>query len=334
VEAMETVSVGGRPISRELTIPELITFSQKSERRTSSTYKSYCRNLEAFLEKNWSSLSTMTSLDAKAFIQQMGKYNSDTSRYDEMNTAVAYKRFMRALFNSLGRREDSLWLRNNMKEVKPINKFKVDIPIEQILKLIEITLSDKKQPYSKEFALGWSLMAFDGLRPGEILGFYYEDMDLESKQINLQRHEGERYFPKATKVGDPPTPIPLNDFSIQLFSQVNKHEPNSRVIPVSYKTLRKYFCRYCEKAGVEDREGNKVTLHKMRHVFGHFWRNNKGDLQVLKEVMRHSDIRITMIYSAPSTGEINSEFEQTININLPASKSDQEMTNRNHFTIQ
>ena len=331
---MEAVSVGGRPIKRELTIPELITFSQKSERRTSSTYKSYCRNLEAFLDKNWLTLDEMKSLHAKAFIQEMGGYDPKTSHYEAMNSAVAYKRFMRALFNSLGRRDDSLWLRNNMKEVQPQNKFRVDIPTEQVLRLIEVTQDDKKHPYSQEFALGWSLMAFDGLRPGEALGFYFGDIDLENKQINLQRHEGEKYFPKSTKVGDPATPIPLNDFSIYLFSLANKREPNSRVIPVSYKTLRKWFYRYCEKAGVEDKEGNKVTLHKMRHVFGHLWRNNKGDLQVLKEVMRHSDIRITMIYSAPSTGEISSEFEQTININLPASKSDQEMTNRNHFTDQ
>ncbi len=314
---IKTVSVGGRPISRELTIPELITFSQKSERRTSSTYKSYCRNLEAFLDEQWISLSEMNCLHAKAFIQKMGRYDLKTSYYKSMNSAVAYKRFMRALFNSLGRRDDSKWLRDNMKEVQPQNKFRVDIPIEQILKLIEVTQNDKKNPYSQEFALGWSLMAFDGLRPGEVLGLYFEDLDLENKKINLQRHKGERYFPKSTKVGDPAVLIPLNDFSIYLLHSVSKREPNSRVIPVSYKTLLKWFYRYCEKTVIEDREGNKVTLHKMRHVFGHLWRNNKGDLQVLKEVMRHSDIRITMIYSAPSSGEINSEFEKTINFNIP-----------------
>jgi integrase len=310
---MAVASVGGRPISRQLTIPELITFSNKSERRTSSTYRSYCRNLERFLENNWSSLREMNSLDAKAFIQEMGGYDPKTSQYKVMNTAVAYKRFMRALFNSLGRRNDSKWLRDNMKDVQPLNKFRVNIPIKQILKLIEITQSDKDNTHSQEYAFGWSLMAFDGLRPGEILGIYFSDLDLENKYINLERHKGEEYFPKATKVGDPAAPIPLNDFSIHLFGLVNKREPNTRVIPVSYKTLRKWFYRYCKKAEVEDKEGNRITLHKMRHVFGHLWRNNKGDLQVLKEVMRHSDIRITMIYSAPSKGEIGSEFEKTVN---------------------
>jgi len=72
-----------------------------------------------------------------------------------------------------------------------------------------------------------------------------------------------------------------------------------------------------KQAGVKDREGNKITPHKMRHVFGHLWRRQKGDLPVLKEIMRHSDIQVTMGYSAPSKGEVNSEFQATINANMP-----------------
>jgi integrase len=312
---METLTIG-RPRSRELTTLELITFSQKGERRTADTYSSYARNLEAFLEEHNLTLQTLTPLSAKAFIQEMGKFVAGKG-YEAINTAVAYKRFMRTLLTSIGRKDDSKWLRDNLKDIQPLNKFKVDIPTEQILKLIEVTQNDKANSYSPELALGWSLMAFDGLRPGEILGIYFGDVNKQSKTISLQRHEGERYFPKSTKVGEEPATIPLNDFSLSLFTYL-PDMLSKRVIPISYKTMRKWFYHYAEKAEVVDREGNKVTPHKMRHVFGHLWRNNKGDLQVLKEIMRHSDIRITMIYSAPSTGEVNNEFEKTINNNIPS----------------
>jgi hypothetical protein len=72
--------------------------------------------------------------------------------------------------------------------------------------------------------------------------------------------------------------------------------------------------------GMTPTEQIKKRMHDLS-ARAHLWRSNKGDLQMLKEVMRHSDIRITMIYSTPSTGEINSEFEKTINVNLPPSQS-------------
>jgi integrase len=306
-ETVQMPKINGRPISRVLTTLDLITFSQKSEKRTTSTYTSYCRNLEGFLERNHLTLETVKSLHAKAFIQEMGGYDSKLG-YDSINSACAYKRFMRTLFTSLGRKDDSKWLRDNLKDVQPVNKFKVDIPTSEILKLIEVT----EYP---ELQFAWSVMAFDGLRPGEVLGLYYTDVDVEGKVINLQRHEGEPYFPKSRKVSDAVTPIPLNDFSISLFKQLPSI--SKRVVPCSYKTLKAKFYKYIELAEVKDKEGNKITPHKLRHVFGHLWRNNKGDLQVLKEMLRHSDIRVTMLYSAPTKNEITSEFEKTINLNIP-----------------
>jgi integrase len=260
------------------------------------------------MDESHLTLETLKPLDMQDFIKQMGKWTPQEG-YVQMNTAALYKKFLLAFFASLRMKEQIKDLKNITREVKFVSHFKVDIPTEQILKLIEVTAKE-----DRELAFGFSLMAFDGLRPGEVLGLYFSDIIEESKIINLQRHEGERYFPKATKVGDPAVPIPLNDFSLELFTHIlRSNEVNKRILPMSYKTFRKRFYKYVNEAQVEDKEGNKVTPHKLRHVFGHLWRNRGGDLQVLKEVMRHSDIRITMIYSAPSSGEVKSEFEQIIN---------------------
>lgn len=313
------VNIGGRPISRVLTIPDLISFSHKGELRTTNTYTSYCRNLEGFLEHNKLTLETMKPLHAKAFIQEMGNYDSKTSTYIEMNSAASYKRFMRTLFNNLGRTEDSKMIRNNLRDVTPINKFKVDIPTEEIYKLIQVTLEDKRCSYAKELAFAFSIMAFEGFRPSEALGLYFSDVDVTNKKISLVRHPNESYFPKATKVSDASIINPLSDFCLHLFlafASSDSSRVNKRILPISYFTFRSRFKKYIQKAEVKDREGNKITPHKMRHVFGHLWRNNKGELQILKEILRHSDIRITMLYSAPTNTEITSEFDKTINDNI------------------
>lgn len=305
---MKKITVLGRPVSYELTNPDLIRFSNKTESRTRQTYTSCARNFQKYMDESHLTLETLKPLDMQDFIKQMGKWTPQEG-YVQMNTAALYKKFLLAFFASLRMKEQIKDLKNITREVKFVSHFKVDIPTEQILKLIEVTAKE-----DRELAFGFSLMAFDGLRPGEVLGLYFSDIIEESKIINLQRHEGERYFPKATKVGDPAVPIPLNDFSLELFTHIlRSNEVNKRILPMSYKTFRKRFYKYVNEAQVEDKEGNKVTPHKLRHVFGHLWRNRGGDLQVLKEVMRHSDIRITMIYSAPSSGEVKSEFEQIIN---------------------
>lgn len=99
-----------------------------------------------------------------------------------MNTAASYKRFMRTLFNNLGRTEDSKMLRNNLRDVSPINKFKVDIPTEEIYKLIQVTLEDKRCSYSKELAFAFSIMAFEGFRPSEALGCTLAMLTLQTKK--------------------------------------------------------------------------------------------------------------------------------------------------------
>ncbi|MFX1562423.1 MAG: tyrosine-type recombinase/integrase [Promethearchaeota archaeon] len=308
---------GGRPISYRLTIPALVTFSQKIEKRTTSTYTSCARNFQRYMDERDLTLETLTPLLVKDFIQQMGKWKPNKG-YAEMNTAALYKKFILAFFGSVGRRDDIKWIKANLKEVKFVSKFKVDIPTEEILRLIDVTLNDKRKnaSYKPHLAFGWSIMAFDGFRPSEALGLYYTDIDWETSQVSLVRHPKEKYFPKTMKVGDPAISIPLNELSMSLLNFTTKFDRQERIIPVSYTTLRRRFIRYAKMAEVKDREGNKLTPHKLRHVFGHLWRRNKGDLQVLKEVMRHSDIRITMIYSAPSSGEIEDEFEKTINLQI------------------
>jgi integrase len=262
-------------------------------------------------------LEILTPLMARDFIQVMGGWTPENG-YAQMNTSLLYKKFLLALFGILGRKEDVKTLKLNTKEIRYENKFKVDIPTEQILKLIEVTLADKRKNarYKPQLAFGWSIMSFDGLRPGEALGLYYSDIDYEKRQVNLVRHPNERYFPKATKVGDAPTPIPLNDFSFHLLKNFTNETDNrqERILPVSYTTLRHRFIRHAKKAEMKDKEGNKLTPHKLRHAFAQIWRRGKGDLQILKEVMRHSDIRITMLYSEPTTGEIEDEFEKVINV--------------------
>ena len=287
-------------IIRQLTIQELIVFASGKSKRTGRTYTSYGRNLEEYLHKNNLTLQAMTSLDVKIFLQQMGKFDG-AEEYLAINTGAAYKRYLNMLMNSIGRDDVVDWIQRNTKEIHHEDKFKVDLTLEEILRLIKVT----EKPMLK---LAWSLMAFDGLRAGECLGLYFSDVDVNAKTINLERHKGEEYFPKSMKENKKIT-IPLNEFSLSLFGQIPKKD--RRIIPFSYKTLRKWFNQCVAQAEIRRKE-YPITMHKLRHFFGHYWMHHKGEIQILKKVLRHSSLDYTLIYSNPSDVETKEEFAKVM----------------------
>jgi site-specific recombinase XerD len=74
--------------------------------------------------------------------------------------------------------------------------------------------------------------------------------------------------------------------------------------------LRKWFNRYVKEAKIS--RSYPITMHKLRHFFGHYWTNQKGNIRVLKEVMRHSKIEYTLLYTMPSEEELAEEFKQVM----------------------
>ena len=296
----------------QLTDPDLIIYAEKTETRTKQTYTSYAKNLQAYLTENNYTLNHITPLQCRRFIQTMGQYQNGT--YQAMNTAAAYKRFMCALMQGIDRSKVSKWIKQNLKEVHPINHFKVDIAFQAILNLIETTKTDHTNPSAPTLAYAYSIQALDGLRPGEALGHYHTDIDLEHKTLNLQRHPNEKYFPKGTKTTDKPTPLPINEISIALYMQIPpEQKQNNRVVNISYKTMRKWFNRYAKQANLIDQNGDKVTLHKLRHFFGHYFSDHSQQIQILQTIMRHSDLKYTQIYTKPSERRVTEEFDTAIN---------------------
>lgn len=281
-------------------LAEVQLFAKGKEWRTANTYNSYGKNLEGFLKQHKLKLGELKPIDIKGFIYDVATHDNQFV----MNTAASYKRFMAALMRFIGRKDLVEYIRLNMREVKAENKFAVDLSLDEVLALIDVT----DQPRLK---FAWSMMSFNDLRPGEVLGLHYSDIDVENKTVRLLRRDGERYYPKGMKVGQPAKTIPLNDFSLALVQKLPSKR-GERIVNVSYKTLRKWFNRAVED--VEIHKDYPMTMHKLRHFFGHYWTRHKGDIRILKEVMRHTDIKYTLLYTKPSTAEIKDEFKAVVNL--------------------
>ncbi len=264
--------------------------------RTQATYRSLAKSFQHFLNENFISFDNLAPSFLKAWITSFQKPNTQTTA----------KRFLSSYFRFNGNLSLVASLNATTKEIRPIFKFQVDLTLPEIMKIIDSC-------YDTAYKLAVSLMALNGLRVGEVLGLYWQDIDTQGNTVILQRREGMQYYPKGMLETDKPVKIPLNPVSRKFYLQLQKEIPDAagRILPVSYKTLWKWFNRYVSEAGIRKRK-YKLTPHKLRHAFAHLYLDNKGTLRKLQAVLRHKRIETTVIYTQPSTEELRSEFDLVI----------------------
>lgn len=142
-------------------------------------------------------------------------------------------------------------------------------------------------------------MFYTGLRVGEALGLKWQYVDLESKQIYI------KYTLDTAKrtLGPPKTAaseayVPLHDSMVKLLSEIKKEseekfygfkEDNS--IFFVFGGLTPYHYNHYHKKFKE--AFPTLRIHDLRHSYAAHLINNEIDIYLVKELMRHDDIKQT-----------------------------------------
>lgn len=142
-------------------------------------------------------------------------------------------------------------------------------------------------------------MFYTGLRVGEALGLLWKYVDLEEKQIFIKH----TLDTNTRTLGAPKTPaseayVPLHDSMVELLRNIKKEseekfygfkENNSKYFvfggptPYHYNHYHKKF----KEAFPE------LRIHDLRHSYAAHLINNEIDIYLVKELMRHDDIKQT-----------------------------------------
>ncbi|MBA3913438.1 MAG: site-specific integrase [Acidobacteriales bacterium] len=133
------------------------------------------------------------------------------------------------------------------------------------------------------------LLAFTGMRRGEVLGLRWLDVD----------RRGERIMLPQTKNGDGRI-VWLNALACQVLDSLHAGMPTERVFPVggsvTAENVSLAFLRACRRVGIAD-----FRLHDLRHTAASWLRMSGADLQDVAELLGHRDLRMTKRYSATVT---------------------------------
>lgn len=174
------------------------------------------------------------------------------------------------------------------------------LSIDEIKNLLSVFDETKPTEYrDKTMVL---VMYCAGLRVSELINLEKRSINFEEKLITLKGKGNKERF------------VPLNDIALEYLNNYLSQNKNNKVFSKSKylfinkkdgKPLtRQYFFvelnKYAKRAGID----KKISPHTLRHSFATHLLENGADLRVVQELLGHSKIETTQIYTHLSTKKI------------------------------
>lgn len=165
---------------------------------------------------------------------------------------------------------------------------------EEMTKLF--TVSDLREPLGQRNQAILELLYGSGLRVSELTHLCIQDVDLDMG-ILLVRGKGnkERLVPMGAYACDS-IELYLEDGRVRLSSKETKNDPmflNYRGGSLTTRGVRDILNKMIEKASLN----TKISPHTLRHTFATHLLNAGADLRVVQELLGHSHLSTTQIYT-------------------------------------
>ena len=207
-----------------------------------------------------------------------------SSRLNAGNKKSTTNRFVTLLKRVLNvAKEEGFLEQNPATKIKPFPES--DTVKERILTEEEETRLKKVcAPHIKSIL---TVALNSGMRPGEIYNLKWKQVDLRRRLITVEKT-------KSGKVRH----IPINQVLFQEFLMLKERANTNHYVYLNQKTgkplqsIKTGFKAACRRASLTD-----VRLYDARHTFASRLLQRGADIETIRELLGHSDIRMTMRYT-------------------------------------
>jgi len=220
-------------------------------------------------------------------------FKTERARHVKASTVNESLNVLRAMLNlavKWGHIQD-----NPVRQVKRLKLDAVEPPslsAEESNRLLE-ACRDNRNLYTFA-ALGLST----GMRIGEMLNLTWADVDLRRRIVKVRpKAEAEGVTTWRVKTGDL-RDIPVNDFLADVLNRHPRHIASPYVLPnpKGGRYTRVNLQARLRKAGKDAGLSLNVHPHLLRHTFGTALVAGGVDLDTVRRLMGHTDIKMTMRY--------------------------------------
>ena len=274
-------------------VKEFISILRYEKNLSDNTAKSYQSDLKQFLEyceeKKISDWNQITSRILAEFFETLR--NNDRSSATTARYMTSFKKFFLFL-------EDNKYIEKNptttLGKVKLSRKLPSVLSVEEIEKILSApNLEDKSGLRDKAIL---EMFYSSGLRVSELINLKINDLYFEEEVVRVfGKGSKERIVPMGSSAIKW-----IREYLIKARPLLEKKDRsqgyiflNNRGTKISRMTIWKLVDRYGKEAGLQ----KEIHPHLFRHSFATHLLEGGADLRAVQEMLGHSDISTTQIYT-------------------------------------
>lgn len=280
-------------------IDEFIDYLIIDKKYSENTIKAYNNDLKKF--KNFFKNKDINKIDEtsiREYLKYLNKQNNDTKTISHnISTLRSFYKFL--LIEKK--------VNKNPMEYIELPKTKKTLPktlsIEEIDKLLDINLTDAFSFRNKAML---ELMYSSGLRVSELVNVSIHDIDTSNCIIRIMGKGSKERI------------VPLGDYAIRYIElyikeyreKLIKRELNDYLFLNNHgkKMTRQGFFKILKAIAKEKNIKTEFSPHTLRHSFATHLLNGGADLRSIQEMLGHSDISTTQIYTHVSKEKLKENY--------------------------
>lgn len=276
-------------------------------------------------EKNYSIHTALAYGKDLDFFQEFLLQNYEVTKLEEVSYTLIRSWIVFMVDNglstvSINRKVSSLkafykfLLKAKQIEINPLTKHKalkipkkVQIPFsEEELDLVLHQITYKEGFEGKRDKLIIDLFYTTGIRRSELINLQLQNVDLANRSLKvLGKRNKERILPMLDVISDQIKEYLSERNALQtiidanfLFLLSNGNKINETFV---YRLINSYFSNVSEKV--------KKSPHMLRHTFATHMLNHGADLNSIKELLGHSSLASTQVYTHSSLAELKNVYK-------------------------
>lgn len=286
----------------EKKIEDFESYLLLEKKYSKNTIVSYQNDLSKFKEyfiKEKKSLKSLDNNDLKAYVQSINKSMSAKSVSRNISTLKSFYKFL-----MIEKYVNKSPLTNvvNPKVKKELPKV---LSEEEVIKLLDFQINDNYGYRNKAML---ELMYSSGLRVSELINLKMTDVDLELEVVRIfGKGSKERIIPLGAYAS-----LALKEYITYYRGSLLK-EKNSDYLFLSSrgdKMTRQAFFKILKKIAKEQGIKTEFSPHTLRHSFATHLLKHGADLRSIQELLGHSDVSSTQIYTHISNEKLKENYKE------------------------
>lgn len=280
-------------------ISDFLSYLEVEANYSKNTINSYENDLNKFEEyyKN-KDLLKITSKDIEKYIQTLSDLAPTTVSHNISSLKTFYSYFLKQVRIS-----------NNPTDGIKSPKLGIHLPtyltIDEVNKLLDIEVTDAFSSRNKAIL---EFMYATGLRISEVISLEFKNIDYDECII--------RVMGKGSKERI----VPVNDYAIKYLKEyIDNYRPELVKNEINNYIFLNNHGRMLTRQGIFKMIKNYAALknikktigpHTLRHTFATHLLENGADLRVIQELLGHSDISTTQIYTHLTKEALHNEYKK------------------------